>query len=199
MKKWEIALLIAFFMVFAILFFAAGDFQLLRQTKTSRIGEIIHIDDVFIRFQQLSVDDSVCYFFSINESYEPYPIGQCYEAGEGWKFVILNIFIANDAKEDITFHVGCMEDENGAVYYDYMPPEPETIRPYRPYYIIVPSKEILRYPIHRYPYGSYIKVAPGRQQKFAIAYRLPLNAVPEKFHYKVSNSKWYYGEVILKK
>ena len=28
MKKWEIALLIAFFMVFAILFFAAGDFQL---------------------------------------------------------------------------------------------------------------------------------------------------------------------------
>ena len=89
---------------------------MLRQTKTSRIGEIIHIDDVFIRFQQLSVDDSVCYFFSINESYEPYPIGQCYEAGEGWKFVILNIFIANDAKEDITFHVGCMEDENGAVF-----------------------------------------------------------------------------------
>ena len=28
MKKWETALLIAFFMVFAILFFAAGDFQL---------------------------------------------------------------------------------------------------------------------------------------------------------------------------
>jgi len=28
MKKWEIALLIAFFMVFAILFFVVGDFQL---------------------------------------------------------------------------------------------------------------------------------------------------------------------------
>ena len=28
MKKWEIALLIAFFMIFAILFFAFGDFQL---------------------------------------------------------------------------------------------------------------------------------------------------------------------------
>jgi len=45
MKKWEIALLIAFFMVFAILFFVVGDFQLLRQTKTSRIGEIVYIDD----------------------------------------------------------------------------------------------------------------------------------------------------------
>ena len=45
MKKWEIALLSAFFMAFAILFFAVGDFQLLRQTKTSRIGEIVYIDD----------------------------------------------------------------------------------------------------------------------------------------------------------
>jgi len=192
MKKWETALLIAFFMAFAILFFAAGDFQLLRQTKTSRIGEIVHIDNVSIWFQQLSVDDSIRYMFSINESYKPL-YGVDYEAGEGWKFVILNIFIANDAKEDITFHVGYMEDENGAVYYDYTP-ELEATTPCRPYYIIVPSGDILRY-----PYGGYIKLAPDRQQEFAIVYRLPLNAVPEKFHYAVSNSKWYFREVILKK
>ena len=46
MKKWETALLIAFFMVFAILFFAVGDFQLLRQTKTSRISEIVYIFNI---------------------------------------------------------------------------------------------------------------------------------------------------------
>ena len=42
------------------------------------------------------------------------------------------------------------------------------------------------------PYGCYVEPTPERQEYIAIAYRLPLNAVPEKFHYKVSNSKWYY-------
>ena len=193
MKKWETALLIAFFMVFAILFFAVVDFQWLWLTKPSKIGEIIHIGDVSIEFEQLSVDDSLTFWFSINESYKPL-YGVNYEAGEGGKFILLHIFIVNSGKENITFRPECMEDIFGAVYYDYKPGIEATMR-CRPYYITVPPGYILRY-----PYGGYVKLAPGEGEHIAIVYRLPLNAAPEKFHYEVSSSKWYhFGEVILKK
>ena len=43
------------------------------------------------------------------------------------------------------------------------------------------------------PYGCYVEPTPERQEYIAIAYRLPLNAVPKNTIMRLAIPKWYYG------
>ncbi|RJS77533.1 hypothetical protein CW713_10195 [Methanophagales archaeon] len=176
MKKWEIGVLIGFFAVFIILFFSVESPW---QPKTSKVGEIVWIDEVGISVDSVSVDERLLIdFWDDNRT-----IVKEYEAGAGWKFVILDVFVSNHANENRSFYTGWIEDENGAIYQEYK------LRDYTP-----------GTPYLFHQYKSYIlNLLPDEAEFISIAYKMPTNAVPEKFHYSIDNSKTWYGEVILKK
>ena len=112
MKKWEITVLIGFFAIFVILFFSVEQPW---QPKTSKVGEMIIIDDVYVLVDPPLVRDSLLIDFRNHHGFN----FKDYGAGAGWKFIVLAIFISNDANEPRTFYAGWIEDENGMVYFEY--------------------------------------------------------------------------------
>ena len=152
MKKWEVAVLIGFFAVFIILFFSV------EQHRQPKVGDFVMNDNVSILVYSPVVKDSL----SIGS--------KKYEAGAGWKFVILDINLVNMAKENRTFYAGRIEDEDGMVYFNY-----------------------------QHYYKGYTKLSPGKGRSIDVAYKMPTNAVPEKFHYTILNSDTWDGEILLKR
>jgi len=183
MKKWEIAVLICFFAVFVALFFSVEQPW---QSKTSKVGESVIIDDVHFSVGSVSIDDHLnIRFDDRNRKTLGY---KDYEAGAGWKFVIIDIWFyvseyANDSKR---FHAGLIEDENGMTYDYYSLLEHDS-----EYYFSGGTPYI-----GIYRYEDYINLPPGEGEFISVAYKMPTNAVPEKFHYWIETR---HGEVILKK
>jgi hypothetical protein len=101
MKKRGFAALVVFFAVFIILFLSV------EQHRPPKVGDFVMNDNVSILVYSPVVKDSL----SIGS--------EKYEAGAGWKFVILGITLANMAKENRTFYAGRIEDEDGMVYFNY--------------------------------------------------------------------------------
>ncbi|MCK4399041.1 MAG: hypothetical protein KAV25_08625 [Methanophagales archaeon] len=58
MKKWETVAIVAFFAVFVILFFSV-EWERPWEPKTSKVGEMVTIDDVNIWPHSLLVTDSL--------------------------------------------------------------------------------------------------------------------------------------------
>lgn len=102
----------------------------------------------------------------------------------GWKFVIFEMGITNKANATRTFIANWIEDEKGMTYRCYH--LDDTLEG-TPHYDI----------IHTYKY--YVKLSPGEVAFISFAYKMPTNAVPEKFHYRIYNSDAWYGEILLKK
>ena len=177
MKKWEIAVLIGFFAVFIILFFS---FERERpwEPKTSKVEEMVMIDDTYIRVDAPLVKDSLLIDFRDDRKFN----FKEYEAGDGWKFVILDIWVKNHATENRSFSAGRVEDENGMVYFTYHLED-----------ILVGIPHLI------HPYKNFVVLLPEEGEGFSIAYKMPTNAVPEKFHYSICNSHSQHGEVLLKK
>ncbi len=48
-----------------------------------------------------------------------------------------------------------------------------------------------------YPYKRFVRLSPDEGEWISVAYKIPTNAVPEKFHYWVHNSHSRHGEIIL--
>lgn len=176
MKKWEIVVIVAFFAVFIILFFSVEQPW---QPKTSKVGEMTVIDDVYVQINPPLVEDSLSINFRNAHGFN----FKDYEAGTGWKFVIIDIWVSNHARENRSFYVGWIEDENGMIYYDY---HLEEVSEGTPYLLV-------------YPYKDLVELAPDDGEWISIAYKMPTNAVPEKFHYSIHNSDYRFGEVILKR
>lgn len=155
MKKWGIAALVVFFAVFILLF---SSVEQPRKPKITKICEWEIIDDVYV---QIAVSPVIADSFLE------------YEAGAGWKFVILEFFISNQASATRSFHAGRIEDEDGMVYL---------------------------YHLEDPPYGPEgVSLRPGTRRCISIAYKMPANAVPEKIHFSIYNSGVWDGEIILKK
>jgi hypothetical protein len=184
MKKWEIAVLIGFFAVFIILFFSVEQPW---QPKTSTVGEWVMINDVGFSVDSVSVDDhlDIC-FADRNLKTLGY---RDYEAGAGWKFVIIDIWFhaSESANGSRSFRAGRIEDENGMTYDYYNLPEHDL-----GYYILADGTPYLG--ISRYE--DHINLPPGKGEFISIAYKMPTNAVPEKFHYWIQTR---HREVLLKK
>jgi hypothetical protein len=182
MKKWEIGVLIGFFAVFVILFFSVEQPW---QPKTSKVGEPIIIDDVHLDVDSILVDDHLDIRF---EDRNGKTVGyKKYEADAGWKFIIFDLFIyvSKDANGARTFFAGRIEDEDGMVYYDYLLE-----------YLFLPGETSY---LDLFQYKDNIELPPGEGDFISVAYKMPTNAVPEKSHYSIDNSKTWYGEVLLKK
>ena len=178
MKKWEIAVIVGFFAVFLILFFSVKPPW---EAETFKIGETKLIDDVGILPDSLLVSDKLDIEF---RNYGKIVGYNNYGAGNGWKFVILDIFVLNQAKENKTFSPGWIEDENGIRYNGYYLEDVLEGTPYN----------------SLYPYKHLVMLSPGGREWFSIAYKMPVNAVPEKIHFFInSNSHASGGEVMLKK
>lgn len=150
MKKWEIAVLVCFFAIFILLL---ASVEQPGQSKTSKIGEMVIRDDFYVKIDYAPV---------IADSFLEH------EAGAGWKFVILELYILNNANETRSFDAGRIEDEDGMVY------------------------------LYHLPEGSVHKLTPDRGRWITIAYKMPANAVPEKFHFNIYNSDVWHGEILLK-
>ncbi|MCW3128864.1 MAG: hypothetical protein N2V75_02000 [Methanophagales archaeon] len=185
MKKWEIGVLIGFFAVFIILFFSVEQ-ERPWEPKTSKVGEPIIIDDVHLDVGSVSVDDHLYIRFDDrNRETLGY---RDYEAGAGWKFVILDIdiYVSKYANDSRNFYAGRIEDENGMTY-DYYSLLEHNLE----YYIPGGTPYI-----GIYRYENYINLPPGEGEFISIAYKMPTNAVPEKFHYRIHTQ---HGEVLFKK
>jgi hypothetical protein len=184
MKKWEIIALVFFFGLFIILFFSVEQPW---QPKTSKVGETVWIEDVGISVDSVSVDDQLAIRFEdLNKNTLGY---RDYEAGTGWKFVILDmyIYVIEDANGSRTFSASRVEDENGVTYGDY------SLLENLEYYLGgTPYHDISQY-------CDYINLQPGEGEFITVAYKMSTNAVPEKFHYNIYNSRYWDGVVILKK
>jgi hypothetical protein len=179
MKKWETVVIVAFFAVFVLLFLSV-EWERPWEPKTSKVGEMVIIDDVNIWPHSLLVDDSL----EVNFMSEDGDIVgfKDYEAGTGWKFIILNIQVSNYAEESRSFSAGRIEDEDGMTYASY---DLEDIRGI-PYHSL-------------YQYEDFVKLPTKEHELISIAYKMPINAVPEKFHYYIYNSHSRHGEIMLKK
>jgi len=100
MKKWEVAAIVIFFALFVIFFFSVKQPQPW-EPEISKVGEIVWIDEVGIRVDSVSVDERL--FIDFRDGNRT--IVKEYEAGAGWKFVILDMFIyvSKDANGSGTF------------------------------------------------------------------------------------------------
>jgi len=177
MKKWEIAAIVVFFAVFILLL---SSVEQPWQSKTSKVDDIVVIDDFTIWPHLSFVMDRLDIDFRKNQI----SVGSKeYEAGACWKFVIIDMTIANGANDTRTFIANWIEDENGMEYRHYIL---EDTLEGTPYYVFD-------------PYKVYAKLAPGETASISFAYKMPTNAVPEKFHYSILNSDSWYGEILLKK
>lgn len=191
MKKWEIAAIVVFFAVFILLLSSveqpwhSGEQSW--QPKTSKLCPDvgIAIDDVFILTFPLSIDDHLDIDFFGEYGYGSRVGSKDYEAGVGWKFVIFEMAITNKANATRTFIARRIEDENGMRYRCYH--LDDTLEGTHYYYI--------------HTYKDYVKLSPGEVAWISFAYKMPTNAVPEKFHYHIynSDSDTWYGEILLKK
>ena len=94
----------------------------------------------------------------------------------------MNIQVSNYAEGSRSFSAGGIEDEDGMTYASY---DLEDIRGI-PYHSL-------------YQYEDFVKLPAKEHELISIAYKMPTNAIPEKFHYSISNSHFQLGEVILKK
>jgi len=185
MKKWEIGVLIGFFAVFIILFFSAEQ-ERPWEPEISEVGEMVIIDDVGFSVGSVSVDDHLrIRFDDRNRKTLGY---RDYEAGAGWKFVIIDIWfcVLESANDSRSFHAGPIEDENGMTY-DYYSLLEHNFESYIPGG--TPYLGISRY-------EDYINLPPDEGEFISVAYKMPTNAVPEKFHYWIHTQ---HGEVLLKK
>lgn len=151
------------------------------------MGETVLLEDIGISIDSVSIDESLTIRF---EDLNGKALGyRDYEAGTGWKFVILDmrIHVSSDANGSRTFSASRVEDENGVTYGDYS------------------LFENLEYYLGGTPYHGisqycdYINLPPGEGEFITVAYKMPTNAVPEKFHYNIYNSRYRDGVVILKK
>jgi hypothetical protein len=162
MKKWEIATIVVFFAVFILLLSSVelpwDSGEQPWQSKTSKIGEWVINDDFYVM---------IAYAPIIADSFLEHEAGAC------WKFVILEIFIANHANETRRFFAGRIEDGDGMVYLDCLEDPPKG------------------------PEG--LSLIPDTVRCISIACKMPTNAVPEKFHYSIYNSDTWHGEILLKK
>ena len=191
MKKWEIAAIVVFFAVFILLLSSVeqpwhSDEQSW-QPKTSKLGDVgIAIDDVFILTFPISIDDHLDIDFWEGYGSRSSVGSKDYDAGVGWKFVIFEMGITNKANDTRTFIAGRIEDENGMTYRCYH--LDDTLEG-TPHYGII------------HTYKDYVKLSPGEVAFISFAYKMPTNAVPEKFHYHIynSDSDTWYGEILLKK
>jgi hypothetical protein len=186
MQKWEISVVVAFFVLFIILFFSVEQPW---QPKTSKVGEMVMVDDVVFSVDSVSVADHFDISF---EDMSKNTIGyKDYDAGVSWKFVILEMYISalEEADGAITFSAGRIEDENGMTYDYYSLLQGQNVQSY------IPSGT----PYHGiYRYERYINLPPGEGEFISVAYKIPTNMVPEKFHYFILTSRLRYGEIILK-
>jgi len=180
MKKWEVAAIVIFFALFVIFFFSVKQPW---EPEVSKVGETVWIDEVGIRVNSVSVDERLLIDF--RDDNRTIVKEKEYEAGAGWKFVILDMFIyvSKDANGSGTFLGGRIEDENGMTYHAYFLEDCPSGTPY----------------LGVHQYKDYINLSPGEGEYISIVYKMPVNAVPEKFHYWVYNSHSRHGEVILKK
>ena len=180
MKKWEVAAIVVFFALFVIFFFSVKQPW---GPEISKVGEIVWIDEVGIRVNSVSVDERLLIDF--RDDNRTIVKEKEYEAGAGWKFVILDMFIyvSKDANGSRTFSGGWIEDENGMTYHAYFLEDCPSGTPY----------------LGVHQYKDYINLSPDEGEYISIVYKMPVNAVPEKFHYWVHNSHSWDGEVILKK
>ena len=177
MKKWEIAVIVGFFAVFIILLFSVEQPW---EPETSKVGEMVIINDVCIWPHSLLVDD----YLDVNFRSEDGNIAgfKDYEAGTGWKFIILNIQVSNYAEGSRSFSAGGIEDEDGMTYASY---DLEDIRGI-PYHSL-------------YQYEDFVELPANESGFISVAYKMPTNAVPEKFYYFIYNSHSRHGEIMLKK
>ena len=184
MKKWEVAAIVIFFALFVIFFFSVKQPQPW-EPEISKVGETVWIDEVGIRVDSVSVDERL--FIDFRDGNRT--IVKEYEAGAGWKFVILDMFIyvSKDANGSGTFWGRRIEDENGMTYHAYA-------------YFLEDCPSGTPYLLLHHQYKGYINLSPDEGEYISIVYKMPVNAVPEKFHYwVVYNSHSRDGEVILKK
>jgi hypothetical protein len=180
MKKWEIATIVVFFAVFILLL---SSVELPWQSKTSKIGEWVTNDDFTIRPHLSFVTDRLDIDF-LNKN-QIIVGSKEYEAGACWKFVSIDMTIANGANDTRTFIAKWIEDENGMKYQRY-----------------ILEDTLEGTPHHRFnPYTFLAKLSPGETVSISFAYKMPANAVPEKFHYTIYmlNSDTWDGEILLKK
>jgi hypothetical protein len=150
------------------------------------VGEMVIIDDVHFSVDSVLVYDYLrIRFDDRNRKTLGY---RDYEAGAGWKFVILDIdiYVSKYANGSRSFHSGRIEDENGMAYDYYSLLEHD-----KGHYI----PEGTPY-LGIYQYENYINLPPDEGEFISVAYKMPTNAVPEKFLYWIHTQ---HGEVILKK
>jgi hypothetical protein len=186
MQKWEISVVVAFFALFIILFFSVEQPW---QPKTSKVGEMVMIDDVVFSVDSVSVADHIDISFrDMSQKTLGY---KDYDAGVSWKFVILEMYISalEEADGAITFSAGWIEDKNGMTY-DYYRLQEHDVQSYIP--SGTPYHGICRY-------VRSINLPPGEGEFISVAYKIPTNTVPEKFHYNIYNSGYRHGVILLKK
>lgn len=188
MKKWEFAVLVGFFAIFLILFLSV---KLPWEAETSKIGEFKIIDDVSIWPQSLLVSEKLDIEFRKSKWGETVGYKE-YEAGDGWKFIILDLQVTNHGDKEKSFSVGLLEDKDGMDYYYY--------------HLVYESGMPSGIPYHElglpFEYKIFVTIQPKDSEFISIAYKIPVNAVPEKFHYSIhsiNNSHSWNGEIILKK
>ena len=176
MKKWEIGVLVGLFVIIAIFFFFIKQPW---EAETSKKVEII--DDVGILPMFVEVSDKLDIVFKSDD--KKIVSSENYESGNGWKFVILDIGISNQGDKPATFFAQWLEDENSMAYNPYNLEHKLYAEPYN----VV------------YPYKWFVDISSNSSQVFSIAYKIPLNVIPEKLHYSFNNPDMHSGEIILKK
>jgi hypothetical protein len=180
MKKWEIATIVVFFAVFILLL---SSVEQPWQSKTSKVDDMVVIDDFAIWPHLSFVTDRLDIDF-MNKN-QIIVGSKEYEAGVCWKFVIIDMTITNGANDTQSFSANWIEDENGIRYRGYII---EDTLEGTPHYMFG-------------PYTFFAKLSPGETALISFAYKMPANAVPEKFHYTIYmlNSDTWNGEILLKK
>ncbi len=155
--------IVAIFIIIAIPYIAFNTIL-----HTPKIGETIKIMDLDISVENVYADKSleICFGNSYNRC-----IQKEIRADSEWKFIIIEVWLQNLAKDNRTFFIEGIEDNSGLTY-----------KPYQiPY-------QISEYGVPWVDFDEYadtVSLLPKHTKFITIAFELPANADPAKLHFSV--------------
>ena len=142
------------------------------------------IDDFSVQIMRKWSTDSLGYYVGGGDSDLSHQ--EEYKAGEGWKFIILDIWVFNTANESMILKYPHIVDEAGVEYYP-------VILEGDAHFCYYQNDEYLR---KKYRFGDWrtkLRLLGHSNRHITVVYKIPINESPAKFYYQICDS---YGKFL---
>ncbi|MCD4745658.1 MAG: hypothetical protein K8R58_05110 [Bacteroidales bacterium] len=178
-KKIIIAGLIVIVMVGFVAVFIAGCVNNPANTTTAR-------DDVSVWIERTWSTDSLGYYVGWSDSDLSHQ--EEYKAGEGWKFIILDMHVYNTANESRVFKYPHIVNDAGIEYYPIVLEGDSHFSYYQDDEYLRKKYGFGYWGMESFLLGKSSLLLTSKSIYITIVYKIPINERPAKFYYQICES-----------